>query len=313
MNPKLLNIVVTCTKQKRVRASKKLQLGSLKKGRLTERFTDWKDRLQTTSVDKYPVGELYCGDHWATVQRLNSDKFEIKIWVASAGYGLLELTDVVAPYAATFSKDNKDSVFQKIPDSDQIHASRTWWELLSKWQYANHPRSFTELFASRKNDAFLIVASNNYLKAIGEDLSKAAQNLPDRHQLSILSAGCKSLVGLSDCILPCDARLQHLVGGARRSLNTRVADFLVSSAKSVPNFPNLRKRLTNLMSDLPDIPTFDRQPVTDEVVKEFILRELVSDPSLAHTPLLRRFRDAGRACEQSRFRNLYQKTKAEIS
>ena len=67
------------------------------------------------------------------------------------------------------------------------------------------------------------------------------------------------------------------------------------------------------MKDLPDLPVYDRTPVTDEDVLKYLLTELRKDSSKAHTPLLRKLRDGGKACEQSRFRGLYQQVKQEIS
>lgn len=45
--------------------------------------------------------------------------------------------------------------------------------------------------------------------------------------------------------------------------------------------------------------------MTDEEVRRFIRRELGSAPDSSHTGLLRTLRDAGKACEQKRFRNLF--------
>ena len=177
----------------------------------------------------------------------------------------------------------------------------------------SHSRSLKSLARSRSSEPFLVVASDKYLRAIGDDLADAANELDNRNLLSILSAGCKSLPGLSENLLPCDARLQHVVGGARRSVNTRVASHLISSSSSLPNFSKLKGRLNKLMKDLPDLPVYDRSPVTDQDVLKYLLTELRKDSSKAHTPLLRKFRDGGRACEQSRFRGLYKQVKKEIS
>lgn len=313
MSRPVLNVVVTCTKQKRFSAPKELCVASLKKGSVATRFAEWKSRLAATKIDKCEVSELYSGDHWATALRFGSNKFEIKTWVASAGYGLLELSDKVAPYAATFSKPNKDSVFNKLSEHEYVSASKLWWKHLTSWRMTSHCRSLKSLAKSRPSEPILIVASDKYLRAIGEDLVEAATELDDRQLLSILSVGCKKLSGLNENLLPCDARLQHVVGGARRSINTRVAAHLISDSPSLPTFPALKNRLILLLKDLPDIPKFDRTPVTDEVVLQFILSELSKDSSSPHTPLLRRFRDGGKACEQSRFREMYQQVKAEIS
>ena len=313
MSQDVLNVVVTCTKQKRFPVAKNLCLGAVAKGTVGSRFANWKSRLLCSGEEKCRVADLYAGDHWSTVLGFRSSSFKVKVWVASAGYGLIDLSDRVVPYAATFSKSNADSVFNKVPKQEYADASRVWWQELTKWRITNHCRSLTGLARSRSSEPLLVVASENYLRAIESDLVEAVDCLDSRNQLSILSTGCKALGGLSDCLLPGDARLQHLVGGALRSLNTRVASRLLRDASVESGFRAFKRQLDIMMKDLPDLPKFDRKPVTDDVVAQFILGELSVDSSLAHTPLLRRFRDRGHACEQSRFRSLYNKIKMEIS
>ena len=312
MSKAVLNVVVTCTKQKRIAAPKELSVGALKKGSIEERFRAWKLRLSAAQVEKCRVGDLYSGDHWVAVQGFSAEKYDIKTWVTSAGYGLLELDDRITPYAATFSKANDDSIFNKVSKAEYADASKLWWNQLTSWRMTSHSRSLKSLARSRSSEPFLVVASDKYLRAIGEDLAGAARELDSRDLLSILSAGCKSLPGLSKNLLPCDARLQHVVGGARRSVNTRVASHLISSSRTLPTFSKLKAKLNSLMKDVPDLPVYDRTPVTDKDVTQFILTELRKDTSKAHTPLLRKFRDGGRACEQSRFRGLYKQVKKEI-
>jgi len=313
MSKPVLNVVVTCTKQKRFAAPKELSVGALKKGSIEERFRVWKSRLSSAQVEKCKVGDLYSGDHWVAVKGFKATKFEIKTWVTSAGYGLLELEDRITPYAATFSKANNDSIFNKVTKKEYAVASKLWWKQLTSWRMTSHSRSLKSLARSRSSEPFLVVASDKYLRAIGDDLAGAADELDSRNLLSILSAGCKSLPGLTQNLLPCDARLQHVVGGARRSVNTRVASHLISTSSSLPNFSKLKARLGKLMKDVPDLPVYDRTPVTDDDVLKYLLVELRKDSSKAHTPLLRKFRDGGRACEQSRFRGLYKQVKKEIS
>ena len=313
MSNPVLKVVVTCTKQKRYAAPKELSVGSLKKGTIEERFAVWKDRLSAPPVEKCKAGDLYSGDHWVAVKSFNATKFDIKTWITSAGYGLLEFDDLIAPYAATFSKANSDSIFNKLNKEEQSNASKLWWKQLTSWRMTSHSRSLKSLARSRSSEPFLVVASDKYLLAIGDDLADAANELDSSNLLSILSAGCKSLPGLNDNLLPCDARLQHVVGGARRSVNTRVASHLISTSSSLPNFSKLKSKLNKLMKDLPDLPVYDRSPVSDDEVLKYLILELQKDSSKAHTPLLRKFRDGGRACEQSRFRGLYKQVKEEIS
>ena len=50
--------------------------------------------------------------------------------------------------------------------------------------------------------------------------------------------------------------------------------------------------------------------MADDEVLRFIHLELKKDPSAKCTRLLRRLRDSGRACEQARFKGLFQEVTA---
>ena len=195
MGKKVLNVVVTCTKQKRIAAPNELSVRALSKGTVKKRFDVWKSRLSSTKVAKCKVRDLYSGDHWVSVQGFTAEKFKIKTWVTSAGYGLLDLDDRVAPYAATFSKATKDSIFNNVSENDYADASKLWWQQLTSWRMTSHRRSLKSLASSRPSEPFLVVASEKYLRAIGEDLAEAVSELDSPNLLSVLSAGCKSLPG----------------------------------------------------------------------------------------------------------------------
>lgn len=155
----------------------------------------------------------------------------------------------------------------------------------------------------------LVVASETYLKAIAADLRDAVVELSDPDLLSIVSAGSKTLDGLGEHLVPCDARLQKLVNGARRSLNTRVAGMILSEARRPPRRATLKRRLTRILSQQPDIQRYDRTPMSDREVRQFITSQLRNDRALTHTALLRRLRDSNHACEQKRFASLFRDVK----
>lgn len=124
--------------------------------------------------------------------------------------------------------------------------------------------------------------------------------------LSIISAGSRDLDGMAEHLVPCDARLESLVGGARRSLNMRAARQVLSEiGDSQPTLPFLRERFAAWLAQAPDIRTYDRKPMSDDQVLAFIHKSLKREPDLRGTPLLRRLRDQGFACEHSRFMALF--------
>jgi len=57
-----------------------------------------------------PAEALYGGDHWSVVRELaTNDLFgyrDIRIWVCSAGYGLIPLGSRIHPYSGIYSKDS---------------------------------------------------------------------------------------------------------------------------------------------------------------------------------------------------------------
>jgi hypothetical protein len=159
----------------------------------------------------------------------------------------------------------------------------------------------------------LISVSEPYAAALSEDVRAAAARLPDR--VGVVSIGSnnesRSTTGapLAALMLPGDARLKAVVGGAMQSLNVRITQKMVAEMPSW--FPSLR-RLANLTTSwldaAPPTVVYDRVKLSDEAVRQFILDALRSDPTASHTALLRRLRDDGHACEQSRFRALFQET-----
>lgn len=310
-----VNVVVTCTKDKTSPVDPECALRAVPEGTVRERFVQWRRRLSQRGRLRVRVEDLYSGDHWATVRAFHSSRFAIHVWVCSAGYGLVSLRDSITPYSATFSATHPDSVSRNVIGTSNGRTSQAWWKQATKWKgrAEGKPRSLRDLAAEYPNRAMLIVASETYLRAISGDLREAVDTLSDPDLLSIISAGSKSLEGLDGHLIPCDARLQTLVSGARRSLNTRVAGMVLSQARVVPRRPSLIKKMQRLLSEQPEIQRYDRTPMSDTEVQEFIAQKLRSDSHLSHTPLLRILRESGHACEQKRFASLYRIVKEQIN
>jgi DNA-binding IclR family transcriptional regulator len=94
------------------------------------------------------------------------------------------------------------------------------------------------------------------------------------------------------------ARLQASLGGSLLSLHARAAREVLGAFE-----PKDARRV--LARHERDRPALTRQRLSDAQVKAFIKRSKASGYSTA----LRELRDAGLACEQARFRALYQEAK----
>ena len=308
-----VNVIVTCTKDKRFVVEPDCELRTLGKGPMSNRIREWQRRLSGRNRERVKVDQLYAGDHWSVVQSLRSTRFGIEVWVCSAGYGLVSMGDKITPYSATFTPTHADSVCRNVSDCAKSDAPRTWWRGMTKWKAhtRRHPRSLQKLAEHYPNRAMLVVASEVYLRAIADDLRAALDAFSDPNLLSIVSSGSRTLPGLTQHLVPCDARLQRLVNGARGSLNTRIAAKILTEARNVPRLSTLKRRFQKLLAQQPEMERYDRTPLSDKEVRRFITASLRKDENLRHTRLLRMLRDRGNACEQSRFASLYREVQEQ--
>jgi hypothetical protein len=144
-----------------------------------------------------------------------------------------------------------------------------------------------------------------YLDAVADDLAEALRSFGGG-RVSIFSAGTEAHATFSDQLVPCDARLQPLFGGARASLNVRCLRHALQNTKhGALDTGALRRSFSRLLGRQPAAETAARSAMTDDEVRAFIRQALTAEATARPSPLLRRLRDAGRACEQSRFSRLF--------
>lgn len=311
------NVIVTCTKSKTVQIPASLNLRAVKRGSVTERASLWFDRVTKSNAERFDVKDLYKGDHWSAARDIvaSGGGGKFNVWVCSAGYGLLALTDKVPGYSATFSGSNPDSVVAKSKVLDRRSGLADWWDSLCKWPKSTlrPKRSVQSLAVASPDTPLIVIGSDEYLFAMQRDLQAALAKLSSPNLLSIFSAGCKQLDGLDGNLIPYDARMQNCVGGALRSLNMRVARWaLEECGRAKPTKKVLQKRVSEQLKNQPAFAMPIRKPITDDAVRKFILRELNRDPRACHSPLLRKLRKQNKACEQKRFANLFHEVKEHV-
>ena len=293
-----VRVVVTCTLRKSGPIPRSLHLGAVPGARLTTRFRRWTDRLTNAEVPARPALHLYAGEHWTMARRLADESQSaaaIDLWVCSAGYGLIPANTPIVPYSATFAPGNPDSVPGPATD---------WWAALGDWEEpAEGPRRFVDLAASDPSARYLFVLSAAYLRACHADVCQAAEKLNGSGRLSILSAGTKRDLDLSDVLLPADARLRAVLGGTLQALNIRAAEHLLKAG--LVDHDDMAESLRRLLAEQPPPRRFYRRRVSDAEIRSFIRDRRRVDPTATHTRLLREVRAANYACEQARFAALF--------
>jgi hypothetical protein len=312
-----LHIVVTCTDRKKKLVPDALLLRDIEDAPIAERASAWIARLSRRAIHTVPAGELYAGDHWAVTRELpgvaKRAGFRPKLWVCSAGYGLVPAAAELKPYGATFTRGHADSVYRPCDELSPTNAAEQWWEHLARWRgpQGDHPRKVHELVDGAPSSYTVVVASAVYLAALVSDLSTVRV---ESDRLLVISSGSTGGNGLGQYLLPADARLQRHVGGARQALNIRLARWALERiCKKFEGFDRLRQYFRARLGKEEHLMALDRTPMSDVDIKGFIESRLRQNPKARHTPLLRELRDSGQACEQKRFRNLYLEVRGRLN
>jgi hypothetical protein len=303
-----VNIVVTCTKRKTRPSEPDLRLRNVEAEVPEQRAELWIERLESSANSCVTAAELYAGDHWSIARSLPAVAREhrIRLWVCSAGYGLISVDVPIAPYSATFSSPHPDSVRNGSGSLSAAETLTRWWQFLSRWggPQAGAPRSIAEIARRDPDSPILVVASAPYLQAMRADLVAAAAHLNTWESLSIVSAGARRMPGLERHLLQFDARLQEELGGALMSLNIRVAREFFRRGWPLAH-PELAIGLQEMIAAPLSRHRLTRGRLTDEQVRHFVREALEANPSLACSPLLTRLRRTLQlACEQKRFMRL---------
>ena len=303
-------LLVSCTNRKTRLPSSAEMLRNVPSGAPGTRAKSWIRRLKANVGPTYAAESLYAGDHWYVVRSLSElserNALRSEVFVCSAGYGLISASTKIRPYSATFSSSHPDSVVEAQSNGQIGTARRQWWSVISAWEgpQPGYARSLTE--AMRKFEYALIALSPPYLDAIGDDLACALASV-NSDNVSIFSAGAQSSHRFGKYLIPCNSRLRSVVGGACSSLNVRCMRHAIEHASEGLDRESVKRRFAQLLKDRPAAVYAARTPMSDEAVATFIRKALTADSNVKPTPLLRRLRDSGKSCEQSRFSELFRR------
>lgn len=297
---KRLHIVVTCANRKREAVPSRLQLRRVTGVRTTTRLTSWTERLSDAEINTVSAEDLYAGEHWDVARSLPtcaSGFGRVTLWVASAGWGLIRASAKIRPYSATFAGGHPDSV------PDGRWGAMEWWDAVATWSgpETGAPRSLSALVAEHPQDRMLLVLSQPYFAACAEDLADAIDASSDG-QISIVAAGVTD-PDFATWRLPANARLQQRFGGSRGSLNARIAAHLLRAG--LIDHEAMRRHLQRVLAKAPAMPVYARRRLTDDQVRTYIRQQRKRDVTLSRSRLLADLRDAGMACEQQRFADLF--------
>src|SRR5438270_629634 len=193
-----INIVVTCTSRKTRSPHARFRVRDIRDKAIQDRAVKWIERLRAKGNLQTVASQLYCGEYWSVVRSLpavaRDSGVTPRIWICSAGYGLISPQSQICSYSATFSRYERDSVTRGFDADARRIAARHWWRSISRWSgpSGSEARSLTAIARKYPHVPLLVVASPDYLQAIGQDLTGAAATLSNPQLLLIVSAGMRT-------------------------------------------------------------------------------------------------------------------------
>lgn len=303
-----LHIVASCADRKKHAPA--VRLRDVVGGSVASRFSGWREAIRDAAGPRARAEDLYQGGYWSVVRELpelaTRRGWSAKLWVASAGFGVISGDKQLVSYSATFSSGHVDSVTM----IDEEAATKKWWRHAT----ARNGGLGVSLASLTKEDptaTVLVIASPPYVEAMEDDLSTAVRHLGGRGTVLVVSSRAPSEAALDSCWIPSSGALQAPLGGALVSLHARVARHLISST---PPRDFRRENLAAMTKELAGDAARSAKrtagsPMSDGDVIAFIRERVAADPKASHTRLLRELRESGQACEQGRFRRLFKQVK----
>ncbi|MDI1319530.1 MAG: hypothetical protein PSW75_04960, partial [bacterium] len=255
--------------------------------------------------------DLYGGGVWGELRRRHAELREkgIEVRIVSAGLGLLSPDDKVPAYDATFAPGAENAIGGM---RGAVNRNREWWALLGSWSgLGSGQRSLHESVQYHSSAVHLIALPLDYMDAVLEDLDSISKDEAAQKRTVVLagpySAGGRRIPQTIEIV----GDLYGGLGGTRGTVLARAGLFLAERLKGrAADLTAIAEALKPLYAKVKPLPV--RTVRTDAQISDFLHSALRSDASLSSSKLLERFRVAGFACEQPRFRKLHTAVKKSL-
>jgi hypothetical protein len=299
-------VVTCCTDRKRGKPNQVLQARDLTPGSYRDVAAAWLRRIEASSAENQAKA-VYCGRAFSEALAAASH-LESPMWIVSAGLGLVRANEPIPTYSLTVSRGAPDSILTKIVE-DQPR-SRDWWAALVAEGAAS--RSLHGIVNETANTIVLISLSAAYAKMLENEFEAMAEDQIDRLRIFGLSLDRALPERFHRAVMPYDRRLDGTdspLPGTLTDFSTRAMRHFAQMARTGEiKLEDLREDRTVVLSKLsgwtePLVPK--RIPKSDDEIKDLIIKHWL-DVEGQSGRMLRYLRDDLLvACEQGRFRNLF--------
>ena len=298
--------VVNCVHRKTIQSDQEMSISNYSSNP-NSLLRNWIARISKPKSNLRAAVDLYAGANWNIVKNTISQLPQIELWIVSAGYGLIRSDTEIESYQATFQSDSDNYVGKDYEESGIYDSDQVWWSKLNEWKgpVEEMERSFKSLLLNNPDTPIMISLSRKYFNAVSNDLKTAIEHFPQREKLFLLASGTlpERLVPFH---IPIHSRYTRKFNNTTYTINFRTASEILTNFDSHKfDFPTVRQIIAKDFETLSDLETYKRKPGTDSEILKIIDDLKKVTPNHSHSRLLRIFRDHGYACEQSRFRDLY--------
>ncbi len=299
-------ILTACTMRKRFSPDPALIAASLSKGSLHSVGEDWRSRI-AKAVGVAEARDLYAGRGMMEAKKAAAEA-EATLFIASAGLGLVEASDVIPSYDLTVAKGLPSSIMSKLPHGT---TEEEWW---SEIEMKDGIVRFEAQLGS--DQAHVLVAlPASYLKMLGAFLKALSAFRDGRLRIFTGSEHYEIDPELKPYHMPYDRRLDGgpapgtLGDFAQRALRHFVTRILPVSLTEDTKSHAEQVTLAQAGWERPASKSGAR--LNDDELLQTIRTEWDSVHGRS-TQLLRKLRDElGIACEQGRFARLAATVRAE--
>ena len=291
-------VITICSHRKRTRPPSESTPVSVPIGSQHAVQTAWIAKIRTLPPSGV-AGALYAGRGF----RLATQAAEItgaKLYVLSAGLGLVASDKQVPLYGLTVSGRHSESVAARVPGEFD---SAAWFSGLLSGPHSDQWSDVMALGSGR----VLIALTRPYAQMVGKSLSTLGPQALARLRIFGASLASALPLALHPAIAPYDSRLDAILPGTRADFSQRA---LLHFVRSVATKFDARNRDADYAAveaalrgvAIPNRPHRPRR--TDTEILQLILARLQFQSGVAR--ILRALRDEeGVACEQARFSKLY--------
>jgi hypothetical protein len=303
-----ITLISSCTNRKKFQVEARLEARSLKASKLATASKEWLTTLDqsiTNGVAQVSADELYCGRSFTEAAKA---AIGANHYIVSAGLGLIHSKTKIPAYSLTITGDTSDNISRKVSDFE----ATKWWRTLERSPFA----STTLADVCMRSNIVVLALPSNYLELVKSVLLELTpKNLK---KLRIVGVSKSALhPDITEFAMPIDARLD----GPDSKLRGTKTDFAVRAARTlmeqtISRFPNDSAsdhagHIESVMKNWAYPAKINRRRLTDEEIVDEIAThwDLVGGKSGEMLRHLRR--NLGLACEQGRFRKLFNELKLE--